>query len=742
MQVAGSVYPASQPLNPYHHSLYHPPIPNPQDHDLKRQYLGLLPPQQIIEICLTFDLHVSPYIKSTIWPLDISAAIAGLRKSSAEDKGGDQNGTTKSSTTSTSATTNGVEANGEAIMDSLGDSEEETSPAPEESPEKPAEEPRPPDKEGEQANGETSATATTTTTAAAAGSTSISTASTSTNGTGTPAPTSAAATASPAPTPAPAAAVVPPPPASHAPAPTPTPAPAAIPSQPPAPPTHPAQAMQPPPMPHAHGYPHQPYGYPYPHTPYYPPPPAYPYSHPQYPPYPHHQYPQPPQAPGYPPPPASMYPHHPAPHMPPMQDGNAGDDLPSYEEMIVEALQDSNDPEGCAPKDLFTWMAARYPLQSNFRPSASQALQKAYKRGRLEKSSNNKYRLNAAWEGGSTSRRTTRRPQTHPHSSSSQITSSPFTNAPLVHHHHQNQHNQHFPPHPYGYPYSQTPYQAPQPQQSQPQPAPSTSTNPSSAEPKTTAPPESSGASSDAYEAAQNILKAINFGSLLQLPAEETQEGVAAASKDAGSSQLVLHQQQQPPQHTAPSGTLAIEPPALPGPEAAARAELQAQLALLAAQLTELTKIDDHHNLQTQGAPQPVLAAIEPPPQGAAQQEQQPLPALPGPLVPQPQMQQIVPATIQQHLQQQPPQPQQQPQPPPPPTPLALPAPPVNGASGTTTQPPPSPAMVGLPPAPLPPSAAPQTQPEIPEEEEEEEDVFGPEGGETESDDDDMEAVI
>lgn len=61
---------------------------------------------------------------------------------------------------------------------------------------------------------------------------------------------------------------------------------------------------------------------------------------------------------------------------------------------------DTNDPEGCAPKDLFTWMAARYPVQSNFRPSASQALQKAYKRGRLEKSSNNKYRINAAWEGG------------------------------------------------------------------------------------------------------------------------------------------------------------------------------------------------------------------------------------------------------------------------------------------------------------------------------------------------------
>lgn len=36
---------------------------------------------------------------------------------------------------------------------------------------------------------------------------------------------------------------------------------------------------------------------------------------------------------------------------------------------------------------------------SNFRPSASQALQKAYKRGRLEKVGG-KYRLNPNWEGG------------------------------------------------------------------------------------------------------------------------------------------------------------------------------------------------------------------------------------------------------------------------------------------------------------------------------------------------------
>ena len=90
----------------------------------------------------------------------------------------------------------------------------------------------------------------------------------------------------------------------------------------------------------------------------------------------------------------------PHPGVPPQPPPPTGEDLPSYEEMIVEALLDCGDVEGAAPKDLFTWMASRYPLQTNFRPSASQALQKAYKRGRLEKRPGGKYRLNSAWEGG------------------------------------------------------------------------------------------------------------------------------------------------------------------------------------------------------------------------------------------------------------------------------------------------------------------------------------------------------
>ncbi|KAH7335298.1 hypothetical protein B0J17DRAFT_70181 [Rhizoctonia solani] len=78
--------------------------------------------------------------------------------------------------------------------------------------------------------------------------------------------------------------------------------------------------------------------------------------------------------------------------------------------MIVLALMENQDGEGIAPKDVFAWMSARWPLNANFRPSASQALQKAYKRGRLEKLGT-KYKINPNWHGGATTNRTTRRPQ-------------------------------------------------------------------------------------------------------------------------------------------------------------------------------------------------------------------------------------------------------------------------------------------------------------------------------------------
>jgi hypothetical protein len=106
---------------------------------------------------------------------------------------------------------------------------------------------------------------------------------------------------------------------------------------------------------------------------------------------------------GYAPPPVAdrpptkrLDPSHPNAHLGP-------DDLPSYEEMIVEALEVCGDPEGAPPKTLFQWMENQYPLHSNFRPSASQALQKAFKRGRLTKNEGGKYAISQTWEGGSVS---------------------------------------------------------------------------------------------------------------------------------------------------------------------------------------------------------------------------------------------------------------------------------------------------------------------------------------------------
>ncbi|KAG9024392.1 hypothetical protein FRB95_011554 [Tulasnella sp. JGI-2019a] len=84
--------------------------------------------------------------------------------------------------------------------------------------------------------------------------------------------------------------------------------------------------------------------------------------------------------------------------------------MPSYEVMICMALAEIADPEGCAPKVIFDWMNSHFPLVNNFRASAHQALQKTFKRGRLQKIGS-KYRLNPGWSGGTTSRRTTRRPQ-------------------------------------------------------------------------------------------------------------------------------------------------------------------------------------------------------------------------------------------------------------------------------------------------------------------------------------------
>lgn len=270
------------------------------------------------------------------------------------------------------------------------------------------------------------------------------------------------------------------------------------------------------------------------------------------------------------------------------------DDIPSYEDMIVEALSEleAEDPEGSPPKTVFSWMASHYPLHTNFRPSASQALQKAFKRGRLEKSDGGKYRLKAGWDGAvslissfssnssrvlrgftgrnyslllvlcvsfayistptflQVPRRHTRRPMSNGFlMQPSPNNSSPFTRAPLVH-------PQTPGPH--------VPGAVPYPGFSAFPPFASTSASTAG---KTTIPTSTHptngtttdglismdghkeggvgdvnvnrhadvGEGSDAWEAAQNILRAINFGSLFQIqlaPATPDNADASASGKN------------------------------------------------------------------------------------------------------------------------------------------------------------------------------------------------------------------
>ncbi|KAJ6621896.1 hypothetical protein B0H10DRAFT_1945148 [Mycena sp. CBHHK59/15] len=414
----------------------------PEDHDLKRQYLALLPPQQVIEICLTLDIHVPSTLKRSIWPPDFRAVIASMQ-------------TLVPKLEDTPAT-----------IPAMASLNQAPHPSPAES--------QPPQSSGE-----------------------------------------------------------PKPPDRH---------PSAGPSTQPVPPLQPyVFSAQPA----------------YPHTPYYQAlPPGYaPYSYPPYPPPPNVFPPVafPPTPPPFPPPldirstrPSSTLPHPQDAPIPPPMAPTDDHDLPSYEDMIVEGLTVAGDADGLAPKDLFNWMAARYPVQSNFRPSASQALQKAYKRGRFEKSTGGRYRLNANWEGGSSStRRATRRPQTQnatPTASQKARApaTSPFTTAPRL-------------------------LQPPAPPEA-PTPRKGKGAAPLSKPPNPAPPPADPPAvSNDPYEAAQGILQAINFGGLFQL-------------EDAATARAT-----EPHVH--------VKSEAVPLSLAEhARAELQAQLALLAAQLEEIAQ--------------------------------------------------------------------------------------------------------------------------------------------------------
>ncbi|KAI0004564.1 hypothetical protein BJV74DRAFT_808148 [Russula compacta] len=350
----------------------------------------------------------------------------------------------------------------------------------------------------------------------------------------------------------------------------------------------------------------------YPHTPYYPPF-GYPHTFPPQSsvPYPHAAFPS--SHPPFPPAQGSGTPfpavplaRHPHSMGLPSTDhsGMPADDLPSYEDMLVEALTDLNEPDGSAPKTLFTWMASRYPLHTNFRPSASQALQKAFKRGRLEKGSNGKYRLNASWDGGSTSRRTTRRPQSFAQMalpvSHGAPTTSPFTHAPLPQPTRGNPSTPtptsaqekplQYPSYPYlyspdmvypGYGLSAPPPVSKGECSAEQQPVAAVSDGPSQAAAgESEAINEEVGEGSDAWEAAQAILKAINFGSLLQVTANKPAvPHVCRPSTPANS---------LPASDPAPASDKATDSGAVQGLSDRDRASLQARLALLAAQLAEI----------------------------------------------------------------------------------------------------------------------------------------------------------
>ncbi|PIL22393.1 transcription factor [Ganoderma sinense ZZ0214-1] len=552
--------------------------------DMKKTYLSLLPPDQIIEICLLFETYVPPSVKTAAWPTDLQAAINDLKKTASLDQSRSpshpqHNGQTVTPQTNGAShpsspnapPTHQVHPPGYCApsLPLLGHPIEEDPPMG--SLRDPAEEAK---EREEREKAKASASASTTT--------------------------------------------------SHAPSPVPhtngelsTAATAQTGTSQPGQSQH-ATLHPPAPYPYAHyGYAVPPQGGQqpaYPHAPYYPPPHAY-TSHYPYPHYPH-QPPTgyPPQPPGHssPPPPSGQQPlfnsqplvrppvHPPAPPQPPPP---SGEDLPSYEEMIVEALVDCGDAEGAAPKDLFTWMASRYPLQTNFRPSASQALQKAYKRGRLEKMSGGKYRLNANWEGGATSKRTTRRPQTlaqttyamhHPPQQSS-----PFTHAPLQQHNHNNnqppkgQPSSHYPGYQYQYPYGHYPGYSQQSQPAAEKPsAPAAASAPTPAENTASAKAGEDKDEGDAWEAAQHILQAINFNNLAGEGASADRPDSSSGAVPSSSAVDDLHAALAALTNAAAAAAAAEAQAEAPRTTLTddERASLQAQLALLAAQLTEIAE--------------------------------------------------------------------------------------------------------------------------------------------------------
>ncbi|KLO16750.1 hypothetical protein SCHPADRAFT_994871 [Schizopora paradoxa] len=271
--------------------------------------------------------------------------------------------------------------------------------------------------------------------------------------------------------------------------------------------------------------------------------------------------------------------------------------LPSYEIMLHHALTVLNDPEGVVPKNLFAWIAVHYPVQSNFRPSASQALQKAFKRGRFEKTKDGKYRLNHAWEGGTTSRRTTRRPTNtfrHPMLAAMYPPMPPPPGHP-------------FPPPPMdGLPPGFPPLPGLHPPGT---PGPST-VPPAAPQPTEEPAAQASAQQIDAWEAAQSILQELNRQALKRLGKEATESpsiaSTSAAAPSVDDTTTPQTAKDTPPAFPMPiiAGTVDFDigrkaPSASSAavasssqsdgvPPQTGRAALQSHLVLLATQLAEL----------------------------------------------------------------------------------------------------------------------------------------------------------
>ncbi|KAI9512370.1 hypothetical protein F5148DRAFT_1162811 [Russula earlei] len=512
-------------------------------HALKRTYLTLLPHTQLVELCLAFEAYSPLHVKSSLWPTNLVAAVAELQSVSPPSSRDTvaliplpPDGTVQSSSEPMGELTTGTAIDPRLSSDNMNDHSTATADQPSSMPQQP----RAPSDDTHR-------------------------------------------------------------PPSH-PKPSPLSAPA-VPA-PPQGPCTPSPYNYPPALSHP-AYPHTPYYTPFNHAHGFPPQPPASYPHAIFP--PSHAPLPPTHVSGSPFPsvPLARLPHPMGlPPTPTDHSGIPADDLPSYEEMLVEALRELNEPDGSAPKTLFTWMASRYPLHTNFRPSASQALQKAFKRGRLEKGSHGKYRLNASWDGGSTSKRTTRRPQSFvqmglpaPHGAP---TTSPFTHAPLSQPGRDNPSSMPTPSTREKIHYSfQFPPGATYPRYGQSAPPPvskdESSVNQQSAaavpdatahaaEGESNATNEEVGEGSDAWEAAQAILKAINFGSAMQALCRQANGAFFPAHTHTGS---VFDRAPASDDRITDTGAALSHVQVLSDRD---RASLQAQLALLAAQLAEIAE--------------------------------------------------------------------------------------------------------------------------------------------------------